>query len=108
MILGRVFFFFQHNGPRVVIDSVFLPPYKLGAVFAGVVTKAQNCFFCLLESRLVCEGVLEGGVSLQKVTPSDHLYFGSLLSLWVFTYVYSRYVSYVFHRVISRVQHDEF
>lgn len=58
----------------MVIDSVFLPPYKLGAVFAGVVTKAQNCFLCLLESRLVCEGVLEGGVSLQKVTPSDHLY----------------------------------
>lgn len=77
----------------MVIDSVFLPPYKLGAVFAGVVTKAQNCFLCLLESRLVCKGVLEGGVSLQKVAPSGHLYLGSLLSLWVFTYVYSRYVA---------------
>lgn len=77
----------------MVIDSVFLPPYKLGAVFAGVVTKAQNCFLCLLESRIVCKGALEGGVSLQKVAPSGHLYLGSLLSLWVFTYAYSRHVA---------------
>lgn len=92
MILGRVFF--QHNGPHVIIDSVFLQPYKLGAVFADVVTKAQNCFLSPLESRLVCKGVLEGGgVSFQKVAPSGHIYFGSLLSLWVFTHVFSRYVS---------------
>lgn len=78
----------------MVIDSVFLQPCKLGAVFAGVVTKVQNCFLSPLESRLVCKGVLEGGgVSLQKVAPSGHIYFGSLLSLWVFTYVYSRFVS---------------
>lgn len=57
------------------------------ALFAGVVTKAQTCLLSLLESRLDRKGVLEeSSVPLQKVSPSGHLHFGSLLSLWDFTY----------------------